>query len=209
MSWTGTTVKSDVDLMLAAQRGDDEAFATLVQRHRSAVVNLAYRYVANRADAEDLAQEVFIRVHRALGRYRPEAKFKTWLYRIAVNASLNEIRNRKNRPTFRAAGLADAGGDSDETFGARVADERLPEPQEVMELTELQQQVRAAVDALPERQRMAIILNKFHGLSYEELAETMEMTIPGIKSLLVRARANVRERIEPYWVRGTERRGTA
>jgi RNA polymerase sigma-70 factor (ECF subfamily) len=210
LSWTGTTVKSDVDLMLAAQLGDDEAFATLVQRHRSAVVNLAYRYVSNRADAEDLAQEVFIRVHRARDRYRPEAKFKTWLYRIAVNASLNEIRNRKNRPTFRAAGLADAGGDGEArggeaTFGARVADDRLPGPQEALELSEMQQQVRAAVDALPERQRMAIILNKFHGLSYEELAETMEMTIPGIKSLLVRARANVRERIEPYVLRGAER----
>ena len=194
--------------MLAAQRGDEEAFAELVQRHRSAVVNLAYRYVSNRADAEDLAQEVFLRVHRARERYKPEAKFKTWLYRIAVNTSLNEIRNRKNRPTFGAAALEGTGVDPD-TAAAAVPDESQPEPLATVENMEMKERVRAAVDSLPDRQRMALVLNKFHGLSYEELAETMEMTIPGIKSLLVRARANVRELIEPYLVRGVKRKGTA
>ena len=208
MSREPNTVKSDVELMLAAQAGDEEAFTALVRRHRSAIVNLAYRYVKNRADADDLAQEVFLRVYRARKRYRPEAKFKTWLYRIAVNTSLNEIRNRRNRATYGAAAIQGAGAD-DASPAAMVADEAQREPLERVEHDEMRDRVRAAVDALPERQRMAILLNKFHGLSYEELAEAMEMTIPGVKSLLVRARANVRGRIEPYLTRGVERKGTA
>ncbi|MEM8886323.1 MAG: sigma-70 family RNA polymerase sigma factor [Planctomycetota bacterium] len=193
--------------MAALQGGDEEAFTLLVGRHRSAVVNLCFRYLGNRADAEDLAQEVFLRVYRARDRYRPEAKFTTWLYRIAVNTSLNELRNRKNRPTQGAATLQGAG--AEESAGVSVADPSLDEPLAVVEQDELHDQVRAAVEELPERQRMAILLNKFHGLSYEELAETMEMTIPGVKSLLVRARENVRRHIEPYLHRGAERKGTA
>jgi len=201
------SVQSDIELMLAVQRGDETAFTELVGRHRNAVVNLAYRYLGNRADAEDLTQEVFWKVYRARARYQPSAKFTTWLYRIAANSCLNEVRNRKNRPTFQAADLHDAGGD--EEGAARVADSSRPEPPAALERDELRERVREAVEALPERQRLAILLNKFHGLGYEELAETMEMTVPGIKSLLVRARENVRRQIEPYLVRGAERKGTA
>jgi len=202
--------RSDVDLMLSFQGGDEEAFSVLVNRHRNSIVSLTYRYLGNRSDAEDLAQEVFLRVYRARKRYRPEAKFTTWLYRVAVNASLNEVRNRKNRPVFGAAPLP--GGD-EERFTPSVADGRSESPQAAAERSELQAQVRAAVDDLPERQRMALLLNKFHGFSYEDLAATMEMSIPAIKSLLVRARENVRRRIEPYLQSGVDpipgRKGTA
>lgn len=207
MGPTRKSVKSDIDLMLAVQRGDEEAFSELVGRHRNKVVNLAYRYLGNRTDAEDLAQEIFWKVYRARARWEPQAKFTTWLYRIAANSCLNEVRNRKNRPTHGAASLYEAGGD--EAAAARVSDDSNPAPEEAVERDELRAQVRAAVDDLPERQRLAILLNKFHGLGYEELAATMEMTVPGVKSLLVRARENVRRRIEPYLVRGTERKGTA
>ncbi len=190
------TERSDVDLMLAVQAGDDAAFSVLVERHKSAVVNLTYRYLGNFADAEDLAQEVFLKVYGARARYRPEAKFTTWMYRIAVNTSLNEVRNRKNRPTFRAASLVDAG--QDEETAAAVADERAAAPAVEVERRELNERVRAAVDQLPERQRMALLLNKFHGLSYEELASTFDLTIQAIKSLLTRARENVRQQIAPY-----------
>ena len=206
MGPTSKPVKSDIELMLAVQGGDEEAFSELVERHRNKVVTLAHRYLKNRADAEDLAQEIFWKVYRARARYQPEAKFTTWLYRIAANSCLNEVRNRKNRPTHGAASLYDAGGD--DTAAARVADETGLAPEDAVERDELKAQVRAAVDELPERQRLAILLNKFHGLGYEELAETMEMTVPGVKSLLVRARENVRRRIEPYLVRGAERKGT-
>ncbi|MHC4956919.1 MAG: RNA polymerase sigma factor [Planctomycetota bacterium] len=187
------TERSDIDLMLAFKAGDDEAFSVLVDRYRNAIVNLTYRYLGNRADAEDLAQEVFVKVYKARERYEARAKFTTWLYRVAVNASLNEVRNRKNRPTHGAAALAT--GDTDEAAAPVAASD--PGPAESAEKSELRARVRAAVDELPDRQRMAILLNKFHGLSYEELAHAMEMSIPAVKSLLVRARENVRKAIEP------------
>jgi RNA polymerase sigma-70 factor (ECF subfamily) len=205
------TERSDVELMLSFQEGDQEAFSVLVDRHRNAIVNLTYRYLGNRSDAEDLAQEVFLRVYRARARYRPEAKFTTWLYRVAVNACLNEVRDRKHRPTFGAASLA--GGD-DEGFAPSVADERTESPVQAAQRSELRERVRAAVDELPDRQRLALLMNKFHGFSYEELAATMDLTIPAIKSLLVRARENVRRLIEPHLSPGVDpiperKRGTA
>jgi len=191
--------RSDVELMLATRGGDEEAFSELVSRHRSAIVKLTQRYLRNRADADDLTQEVFIKVYRARKRYRPDAKFTTWLYRVAVNACLNEVRNRKRRVTWVATSLDGASDpDGGGSLAGRVADERGESPLASVEKDELKSRVRDAVEELPERQRLAILLNKFHGLSYEELAETLEMTIPGVKSLLVRARENVRKSIEPY-----------
>jgi RNA polymerase sigma-70 factor (ECF subfamily) len=174
-------------------------------------VNLTYRYLGNRADAEDLAQEVFLRVHRARARWEPAAKFTTWLYRVAVNACLNEVRNRKNRPTQGAASLS---ADGDGRAGALSLPDTVAEsPLAAAERGELREHVRAAVDELPERQRLALLLNKFHGQSYEEMAAALEMSIPAVKSLLVRARENVRARIEPYLQSGagrwTGRKGTA
>jgi len=202
------TGRSDVELMLALKAGDENAFTELVDRHRDAVVNLTYRYLGNRTDAEDLAQEVFLKVYRARHRYEPAAKFTTWLYRVAANACLNEVRDRRRRPTFAAAPL-DAGDDPPGPGPDRAAGS----PLEEAEKSEMREHVRAALDELPERQRMALLLNKFHGLGYEELAESLSMTVPAVKSLLVRARENVRRRIEPYLRAGAtrlpEKRGTA
>jgi RNA polymerase sigma-70 factor (ECF subfamily) len=211
--------RSDVELMFAIQGGDDEAFSELVLRHRAAIVNLTHRYLRNHADADDLAQEVFLKVYRARNRYRPEAKFTTWLYRVAVNTCLNEVRNRKRRVTWVASSLDGRfpGGDARNSGGGsladRVPDERGDGPLESAESEELKLRVREAVAELPERQRLAIVLNKFQGLGYEELADALEMTIPGVKSLLVRAREKVRKSIEPYLRTGAlepgKRRGTA
>jgi RNA polymerase sigma-70 factor (ECF subfamily) len=204
------TERSDVELMLAAGAGDEGAFGELVSRHRDAIVNLTFRYLGNRADAEDLAQEVFLKAYRARKRYRPEAKFTTWLYRVAVNACLNEVRNRKHRPTHGAAPLTT--GDEEGGFIPALADAAAESPADATVRSELAAHVRDAVDDLPERQRLALLLNKFHGLSYEEMAKSLDMTIPGVKSLLVRARENVRRRIEPYLRSGadrwSEKRGT-
>lgn len=204
------TERSDVELMLAAGAGDQGAFGDLVDRHRDAIVNLTYRYLGNRADAEDLAQEVFLKVYRARKRYRPEAKFTTWLYRVAVNACLNEVRNRRSRPTHGAAPLTS--GDEAGGLIPALADAAAESPADATLRSELAEQVRDAVDGLPERQRLALLLNKFHGLGYEELAASLDMTIPAVKSLLVRARENVRRRIEPYLGSGAnrcaEKRGT-
>jgi len=200
------TERSDVELMLAFQAGDEAAFSVLVERHRDHVVNLTQRYLGNLADAEDLAQEVFLRVYRARNRYRPEARFTTWLYRVAVNAALNEVRGRKSRPTHGAVALPASERDG---AGPQLAASGVAAPDDAAETTELHERVREAVEALPDRQRLALLLNKFHGLSYEELAQSMEMTIPAVKSLLVRARENVRKQIEPYLGGVSERKGTA
>ncbi len=187
------TGRSDVELMLALKAGDENAFTELVNRHRDAVVNLTFRYLGNASDAEDLAQEVFLKVYRARARYEPAAKFTTWLYRIAANACLNEVRDRRHRPTSSATAL-------DESPAAPAMS-----PLEETERSELRDQVRAALAELPERQRMALLLNKFHGLGYEEMAESLSMSVPAVKSLLVRARENVRRRIEPYLRAGVDR----
>jgi len=202
------TGRSDVELMLALRAGEEGAFAELVDRHRDAVVNLSYRYLGNRSDAEDLAQEVFLKVYRARARYKPTAKFTTWLYRVAVNACLNEVRNRRHRPTHVAASLGPAAEDD---AVAPVADHNAASPLDEAERSELREQVRAALSELPERQRLAILLNKFHGLGYEEMAESLGLSVPAVKSLLVRARENVKRQIEPYLRAGQkpERRGTA
>jgi RNA polymerase sigma-70 factor (ECF subfamily) len=191
------TGRSDVELMLALKAGDENAFTELVDRHRDAVVNLTYRYLGNKSDAEDLAQEVFLRIYRSRARYEPAAKFTTWLYRVAANACLNEVRDRRRRPTFAAAALDEP--------GAPATDGRAASPVEEAERSELREQVRAALAELPERQRMALLLNKFHGLGYEEMADALAMTVPAVKSLLVRARENVRRRIEPYLKAGLDR----
>jgi RNA polymerase sigma-70 factor (ECF subfamily) len=189
-----------VELMLALKAGDENAFTELVDRHRDAVVNLTYRYLGNKSDAEDLAQEVFLKVYRARARYEASAKFTTWLYRVAANACLNEVRDRRRRPTFHAASF-DAGDDA----SAPAAHHSASSPLEEAERSEMREHVRLALAELPERQRMALVLNKFHGLGYEELADSLEMTVPAVKSLLVRARENVRRRIEPYLRAGMDR----
>ena len=188
------TERSDVELMLAFQSGDEAAFSVLVERHRNAVLSLTFRYLGNRADAEDLAQEVFLRVFRSRARYRPEARFSTWLYRVAANACLNEVRDRRSRPTHRAAAIhADEDGSP-----APLPDARAEAPERALERRELHERVREAVEGLPERQRLALLLNKFHGQGYEELARALEMSVPAVKSLLTRARENVRRVLEPY-----------
>lgn len=184
---------ADAELMIRFQRGDEEAFAVLVRRFQGRVVSLAYRYLGSAADAEDLAQEVFLRVHRAKETYEPSAKFSTWIYRITANASLNHLRARKARR--KVSGAMPAGDDGRET---EIEDEDAEAPDERMEKDELARVLRRIVDDLPERQRLAIVLNKYEGLGYEEVASAMDLSVMAVKSLLTRARVNIKEKLEPY-----------
>lgn len=189
---------ADAELMLSFQRGDEEAFAALVRSFQGRVVSLAYRYLGSAADAEDLAQEVFLRVYRAKESYERSAKFSTWIYRITANASLNFIRGRKTRR--KVSGAMPAGDGDDDA--ADFEDENAESPGEQMEKDELARVLRRIVDDLPERQRMAIVLNKYEGLSYEDVAAAMEMSVMAVKSLLTRARVNIKEKLEPYMTGG-------
>lgn len=172
----------DVALMLRFQGGDEGAFDELVRRHQKTVLNIAWRYAGDRALAEDLAQEIFVKVWRARGSYRPEARFSTWLYRIAVNRCLNEIRSRPRQAPLPVEETLE------ETAGTR--------PDDDLRRRELRDAVRRAVDDLPANQRMAVILSRFHELPYEQIADAMSVSLEAVKSLLFRAREKLKEALE-------------
>jgi RNA polymerase sigma-70 factor (ECF subfamily) len=184
----------DATLMLRFKGGDESAFTDLVRSYQGRVVSLAARYLGSYADAEDLAQEVFLRIYRARDNYEPTARFSTWVYRITVNAGLNHIRGRRVRR--KIAATLPTGGDDGEP--AVFADLDGLSAIEQMEEDELAAVLREIVEDLPERQRIALLLNKYEGLSYEDTASAMELTVSAVKSLLTRARLNVKERLVPY-----------
>ena len=192
---------ADAGLMMRVRRDDMEAFAELVARYQRPVTALAYRYLGDETEAEDLAQEAFLRVFRSRGRYEPRAKFSTWLYRIVVNVCLNTIRARKSRP-LAAAG---AGGGGDNGRVPEVVDADGPPPEASLERHEMTEFVKEAVDALPEKQRLAILMNKYQDMSYQEIADAMGMSTMAVKSLLTRARVNIRNRLMPYLRDGRKR----
>ncbi len=189
--------------MLAFQRGDEAAFTALVRHYGARVIAFFRRAGADPSAAEDLAQEAFLRVARARERYEPTAKFTTWLHRILFRIALNDAtRNRWRRTIGIEAGRGELGaGEGDGRVGPRglpelvAAAESLP----VHELAQadLREQVRAAVAALPEPQRSALLLHRFEERSCEEIAEVLGLTVPAVKSLLFRARDNVRRRLAP------------
>lgn len=176
----------DVELMLRFQKGDATAFEALVHRHTRAVLNLVYRYLGDASRAEDVAQDVFVKVYRARMKYEPKAKFTTWLYRIAVNHCLNEIRARKAQPAV-AAPI----NDLLEHPSAEDPDARLRQG-------ELREAVKAAIDSLPDNQRMAVLLSRYEEMSYDQIAETMGLSLEAVKSVLFRAKENLQRALARF-----------
>ena len=181
--------------MLSFQAGDESAFAELVERNQAKVHGVVYRFLGNRADVEDLVQEVFLRVFRTMRRYTPTAKFTTWLYRIAANLSLNAIRARGK---VRIAHLGIPHEDDADGFRGEVEDLVTAPPHADIAAREMAEVILAAVDKLPENQRMAMILNRYEQLSYEQVAEVMDCSTMAIKSLLSRARVNLRRALSQH-----------
>ena len=182
----------DVRLMLEVRNDNAAAFEELVARYQGRLMTVLMHLVGNREQAEDLAQEVFLRVYRARKTYEPGAKFSTWLFTIANHAASNALRNqsRRHEVTLRAQ---DSG-----PLGARPFDKMLQAssgqiPARQLDKAEMRDIVRMSVETLGERQRMAVLLSKFEGMSYAEIAEVMEITPQALKSLLSRARENLRE----------------
>jgi len=186
---------ADQVLMRRFQEGDESAFEVLVHKYQGLVLSLVRRYLGSRSSGvEDVAQQVFIRVFRSKMTYKPKAKVKTWLYSITVNASLNEIRRLRAEKNRRVNSFTAVFGDAtEEQGGPSLEDGRSPAPSSEMEGADVQTQVRVAVDSLPEQQRLALVLTRFHGCSYEDVAESMRTTVPAVKSLLTRARENLRK----------------
>jgi RNA polymerase sigma-70 factor (ECF subfamily) len=179
--------------MLAYQAGDEEAFDRLVELYSPQVYALLTRFLGQDPVREDLVQEVFLRVIRARGRYLPSARFSTWLYRIAFNLTLNEREKRGARLSLYAA----EAGDFEESPAPEWADARTPAPAEQLEGADVVQAVRAAIAALPDRQRMALILAKYEELPYAEIAEVMDSSEKAIKSMIHRARECLRATLAP------------
>jgi RNA polymerase sigma-70 factor (ECF subfamily) len=175
----------EIAWMARIREGDMEAFRLLVETHQARVIGTISKMLGSDAESEDLAQQVFIRVWKSASRYQPTAKFTTWLFRITRNLVFNELRRKRHIVEHS---------------------EEIPEPAERVEKEpdrlllegELQKAIQEAINELPESQRMAIILRRYEDMSYEDIAKVMETTVPAVKSILFRARAELRDRLAKY-----------
>ncbi len=192
----------DVRLMLKVRDDNAAAFDELMLRYQNRLVTVLEHLVGRRDLAEDLAQEVFLRVYRARKRYVAGAKFSTWLYTIANHVAANALRSMSRRPEVNLTPkTSDSGGSNILDQLALAASGAMPARQ--LDKSELRDIVRTALAGLNERQRMAVLLNKFEDMSYADIAASMEMSPQAIKSLLSRARVNLKEILEPYLEDGT------
>jgi len=173
-------VTSDEDLMLQAAQGDMDAFEQLVQRHQRAALNIAHRFLGRSAQAEDIAQEAFLKILAGASRYRPTARFRTYLYNVIWHLCVDAYRRRSPVALDALAPLQDAAEGPDELVLRRERAER----------------VRQGVDELPPRQRMALVLKHFEGMSYQDIAEVMDCSPSAVDALLSRARAALRKALQ-------------
>jgi RNA polymerase sigma-70 factor, ECF subfamily len=194
------TPDPDADLMLRVKRGDMEAFTTLVEKYKQPVINLIYRTLRDLTEAEDLAQNVFVQVHKSAERYKVSAKFSTWLFTIARNLCLNEIRRRSRHP---AESLDQTFADDDSHPVHQVEDRKMFSAPENLLQSELQEKISNALAELPENQRTAILLCQQDELSYEEIAEVLGCSLSATKSLIHRGREVLKQRLKPYLKSGT------
>jgi RNA polymerase sigma-70 factor (ECF subfamily) len=187
----------DVRLMLEVRDGNAAAFEELMLRYQDRLVTVLEHLVGRRGQAEDLAQEVFLRVYRARERYQPGSKFSTWLFTIANNVASNALRSRSRQREVQVAPTERACDDPLTIEQLAQAASSLM-PTRLLDKAELRDVVKAALDTLNERQRLAVLLNKFEEMSYADIAVAMEMTPQAIKSLLSRAREKLRDALQPY-----------
>ena len=189
--------RTDVQLMLDVKAGDEQSFALLLHRYRMPLVNFLYRMVRNREQAEDLAQEVFIRVYRARADYVPSAKFTTWLFRIATNLALNSVRDTRHQ-------RMEVSLDAPVTVDSEEGDERPldvaeknPNIEEHLVQEAQRDMIRHAIDKLPEKQRAAVLLHKYQDLDYGEISKILSCSESALKSLLFRAYETLRVELAP------------
>lgn len=186
----------DIRLMLRVRDDDAVAFTELVELYQHRLVTVMHHLVGSKEEAEDLAQEAFLRVYRVRKKYRPRAKFSTWLFTIANNLALNALRSRQRKPVVRLD-LRDSG-----PLGPRPAEQLVRDrdhpPGERLQQQELAGVIGQALEGLNERQRAAVVLNKFEDMNYAEIAEVMGLTTKAVKSLLSRARDNLRVALQDY-----------
>jgi RNA polymerase sigma factor (sigma-70 family) len=181
----------DVRLMRLVSGGDTTAFEQLIERHQALVAGTVARMLGSNSDVEDIAQQVFIRVWKSAGRYVARAKFTTWLLKITRNLVFNEMRRAKRHPHLPVQ-------TEPEAEELPLKDEATSTPDATLLQSELRQAIERAITLLPEMQRMALVLRRYEELSYEEIADVLDLSVPAVKSLLFRARTELRERLRDY-----------
>src|SRR5881296_1862154 len=182
----------DIRLMELVSRGDTKAFERLIEKHQTLVAGTIARMLGSSSDVEDIAQQVFIRVWKSARRYVPRAKFTTWLLKITRNLVFNELRRSKRRGHVPLQ--SEPGGEGHPP----LKDETNPAPDASLLESELQQTIEEAIMQLPESQRMALVLRRYEQLSYEQIAEVLDLSVPAVKSVLFRARSELRSRLSKY-----------
>ena len=195
-TWSAMT---DAEIMLRVRTGDDAGFNYLIEKYRKPIVNFMYRMVHNQAVAEELAQDVFLRVYRSRETYRAEAKFTTWLYRIATNLGVNHARDTRHERSAQTIYLDQPDQETGTT--PDVADSR-PGAEDEMVRDERMKAIRRHVMALPERQRTAVLMHKYQGLDYKEIGAVLHLSESATKSLLFRAYQTLRERLKDFVEQG-------
>ena len=188
----GFELLTDAEVMLRVKVGDDSAFDHLVEKFRRPLVGFLYRMARSQAVAEEMAQEVFLRVYRSRKGYRASAKFTTWMYRIATNLAVNYARDTRGRRGEVSLDEPARGGAAFE-----VADRNLTVEQELLRRERLRA-IRGHVEALPERQRLAVVMHKYQGLDYREIAQVLKLSESATKSLLFRAYETLRGRLKEF-----------
>ena len=185
----------DAVLMLRVKRGDRAAFEALVEKYKQPIVNLMGRMLGDPVEAEDLTQGVFVQVFRSAHRYRDSARFSTWLYTIARNLCLNELRRRSRHP---AESLDATYADDASQPLHPIADSRALSPPDRLLQQELEQKIQEALEALPPNQRLAVLLCRQEDVSYEEIARILDCSLSATKSLIHRGRETLKQRLKPY-----------
>ena len=180
----------DVKCMLAVKKGDRNAFDGLMQKYYPRILNFAYRFIGSRQLAEDLTQDVFLKVYRSAPGYRPRSKFQTWLYTIAKNTCLNELRRHRGQVVSLEQGPQPNGDELRKELPDPAAD-----PATELLQKEREAQVRAAINDLSVNQKIAVILRRYENFSYAEIAATLDVTEKAVKSLLSRARVNLKNKL--------------
>jgi len=192
----------DAALMLCVKQGDTAAFAVLVDKYKQPVMNLAYRMLRDATEAEDLAQVVFVQVFKSAHRYEVSSKFSTWLFTIARNLCLNEIRRRSRHPVESMEATHPA---QEDQAPQQFEDVKTASPPESLLHGELEEKIEQAVAGLPENQRLAILLCREDELSYEEIARVLDCSVSATKSLIHRGRETLKQQLKPYLQTGVWR----
>ena len=184
----------DVVLMLDFQKGNKASFEALIRKYFPRLVNFIFRFVGNRQAAEDLAQETFFRVYRSASKYEPRSKFQTWIFTIAKNLSLNELRRKKHH----VVSLDETFSTTDGELKRQVEDVHSERTDEQLFRAERAAAVKEALGFLPESQRIAVLLRRYEQFSYEEIAQTMSTSVKAVKSLLNRAKENMKIKLAKW-----------